>query len=257
MPRNWLRRWTPEEEQILRDNEGKSLRQLRELLPDRASLHGIRNRMNKMGLRWEWGRGKLQWTEEEIQILRDNCETKTAKEISKMVGRCAKAVTDRAKILGIRVLHKAFQGGSMRFWTEQDINYLKAHAGEMSLGEIAKNLRRTHHAVHLKAFNLGIKLYPNTYYAPEIAKMLRVHPSTVFTYKTKLGQKWGSRDVKHKSYNPGATFEEVQAIAAELLRSNGVHLRVSAKHLRQIVEADPLIGAADYLKSREQAQCSE
>ena len=46
---------------------------------------------------------------------------------------------------------------SYRYWTEDEVQYLKAHFGQIRVVEIAQRLNRTEYAVMRKAENLGIR----------------------------------------------------------------------------------------------------
>lgn len=90
---------------------------------------------------------RKQWTEEEIQFLKDNIKTMSYAEMAEHLGRTVGSVKNKADKT------KIFKG---RFWTDEEVAFLEDNVGLKTFTFIAEKLGRTVPAVHNKACELGI-----------------------------------------------------------------------------------------------------
>ena len=99
-----------------------------------------------MSSRSEFG---VAWSKAEEAVLREKYGRVHAKTIGKELGRSTHAVMHRASHIGLQ---------SRRRWTDEDKRTLRALWGERSLGQIAKELRRTVKTTYQMAKMLGLEL---------------------------------------------------------------------------------------------------
>lgn len=91
-----VRKWTPEEDDVIRGNQGMADAELARLLQGRT-LQAVGNRRYKLGLYQD--RGK--WTPEEDAVIREN-QGMTDKELARLLqGRAPRAVNSRRYKLGL------------------------------------------------------------------------------------------------------------------------------------------------------------
>ena len=117
----------------------------------------IRNRIYKLNPnKGTYGRHK-NWTKEDIDYLKKNYSEMTNKDIGKALNRSEGAVSNKAfnlsldnGLIGINTSKSGLR------WSEKDINYLKKHYSDLSLGELAEKLKRSKRAIVNKVKELGI-----------------------------------------------------------------------------------------------------
>lgn len=144
-------RWSKQEEQFLMENWSKGFKFLMDKL----------NRTEDSILRKGWRLGlditkdydqclKKAWTKEEDELLRENYNLMSVKELMHMLKhRSRDAIIKRAKKLNLN--------SENRLWTQREEDYLKENWGIVQIETIAKKLRRTREAVLLKAYKLKLK----------------------------------------------------------------------------------------------------
>ena len=93
------------------------------------------------------------WSNEEIQFLKDNFESTLFSELSKTLGRTESAI--RAKCFDLNLFKNSP-------WTDDEISFVKENYMEMKMSDISQMLSRTMSAIELKAKRLGLKKYPYT-----------------------------------------------------------------------------------------------
>jgi hypothetical protein len=113
----------------------------------------------------------MKWTEEQIEIVRQQAGKITSGEIGAMIGRHAQSVRDKMCQLGIRCNPSV----SYCQWTPQQVEILKANAGKLSSVEIGKIVGMSNSAVSSKIRALGLpkiaKCNPNVWTVEQLAKL--------------------------------------------------------------------------------------
>lgn len=95
-----------------------------------------------------------EWTDEQVSILRELFGKVSNEEIAIKVNRTVDGVQMKAFLLGLR---KGFHPPPKDAWTQNEIDTLvRMYAEHKSPDEICKVLNRNRHAVHTKAYRLGI-----------------------------------------------------------------------------------------------------
>ena len=147
------RRWTPEDEEQLRQLWGTMLRSevAREL---NRTLEAVSLRARQLGLTksHRTHSKKIKWSTKEDQIIRKHYIDWGKKKVAERLGRTEIAVVHRAGQLGATRTIKA--------WTEEEITELRRLYGTMPYRNIAERLERTVSQVEHKALQLGLQLTP-------------------------------------------------------------------------------------------------
>jgi len=194
------RLWTKEEEEYLLKNWNKKtveeimkyLNRQRNSVERKAYRLGLDTRKKKENLQ------KRPWEDYENEIIIANYDTKTSEQISKMLkDRSANAVRKQAKKLGL--------AGSVRAWTDEELEILMEKWGRMTVKGIARKLGRTEYAIKNKARVLGLKDQASAgglYYSPaEVSEIIGVNLGTLNTWiKNKVFKCTSIRIGKAKRY---------------------------------------------------------
>lgn len=93
------------------------------------------------------------WSDDEVKFLRENVSKMTYAELAEKLGMDIQRVKSKCYSLGI----SSYCSKKTRYYTEEEIDFLKQNYGEMTLEEIGKAINRTEISVRKKADNL--KLY--------------------------------------------------------------------------------------------------
>jgi hypothetical protein len=139
--RGWGKAWLPEEDELLRKayQTGASLTPLRFRLG--RSQCSIRWRADHLGLRGSHAmangfRGGPDWSDEELQYLREHYGKMSGAELAKRMGRTKAAVYTRANVLGL--IH-----GYIRPWSREELKALRlAHDHGIAIADLAEALGR-------------------------------------------------------------------------------------------------------------------
>ena len=125
---------------------------------------------------------RKRWTTEEDQYLRDNVNTKSAKEIAEELDKSVNSIYTRIKLLDLKK-------PAYRKWTEKEDEYLLNKYGTRELAKIASYLKRDVDSVvrRLERIgaasvkdNLGISTY-------ELAAATNVDVHTVYRWMNNHG----------------------------------------------------------------------
>ena len=109
-----------------------------------------------------------RWTDEEKQYLRDNWETKTAKEMARTLKRGVEAV----RFTGL--VRLGLNKRTVRAWTKQEVTYLKRYHSRMTREEIAEKLDRSLGSVATKCMILGLrKMDTPKYWSKDEVKIVK------------------------------------------------------------------------------------
>lgn len=142
-------KWTQSEIDILTDNYPHMGSKVSELLPG-VKIHTIINKANSLGIRYIGS----AYSDEEIQILKDNYGIKSIKELSKLLGRSEKSVS--GKIHNLRL-------ASSRRWTKEEDDIIMINYYKMGTS-VAKLLPgRSRVACGQRAQHLGLKASSKIY----------------------------------------------------------------------------------------------
>ena len=95
-----------------------------------------------------------QWTEEELNYIKDNYGKIPIKEISLKLNRSISSIKHKAERDAIK---------SPREWTDEEIGYLKENYKTKTYKELSQHLNRTKSAIDLKINRLGLKKEKYTY----------------------------------------------------------------------------------------------
>lgn len=96
-------------------------------------------------------KGKI-WTEEEVKYLKEKWADKKVQEIADDINKTYNAVYMKARNLNLGPSMK----GSKRLWTKEEEMYLEDNWGYISKVTLAKNLKRSMHAINVRAFRLKL-----------------------------------------------------------------------------------------------------
>ncbi len=235
------KRWTLEEEQLLREYSKKYVTKTIARKLGRSSL-SIQKKAIKLGVELHFE--KDPWKKWMIDYLKDNINKKSIGEIQAMLGLSYRRILTKCNELGIEYVKES--------WTEEEIAILKQYAGTCHYSELTKVLpRRSVGAISAKAFELGIDtiseytkltdensqfIKANWGKMPitEIARQLKVSLGVVYRYKRELNlpnvgqqQKWTPevikklrKDAKTKTRSELATkyktsIQQISAIASK------------------------------------------
>ncbi|MBP3916593.1 hypothetical protein [Clostridium sp.] len=124
------------------------------------------------------------WEEREIEFLKNNYLTLKSKEIAKVLNRTEVAVSKMKDRLGLVKRVDVFREGmdvktfsGRKYWTEEEVEFLKNNYLNMSLNKIAETLNRTESSVEKKMLRLnlkGRKRYANIITVEKFSKITKV-----------------------------------------------------------------------------------
>jgi DNA-binding CsgD family transcriptional regulator len=104
------------------------------------------------------------WNDEHLAFLAANASTMTAREIGDRLRRSDKSVRHKAKVMGLALKMaqstpaiKSVKSGTWQSWDDQHIQFLQAHAAELTKGQMATILGRTVRAVEHRAGRMGLR----------------------------------------------------------------------------------------------------
>lgn len=96
--------------------------------------------------------GKI-FSENDIKILKDNCDKLSIQEVATLLNRSYNSTYDKIRKLGLN-----YNMIDKRYWTEEEINYLKDSINKIPIKRIAKKLNRTIGSIHGKMVSEKIEL---------------------------------------------------------------------------------------------------
>ncbi len=137
----------------------------------------------------------IKWDDEEIQELKDLAPKLHYKKIAKRLGRSSEAVYTMGCKLGITLIQ------DNRWWTLEEIEYLRENWGYAKVEVLAKHLRRSVSSINTKALELGlgpaIKSDIELILVSDICEMLEISKervvSTFVNHGLFLRKKWISK----------------------------------------------------------------
>ena len=91
-----------------------------------------------------------KWTNEEVLNLIKLSKIHDVPELSKILNRSNKAIWAKLKKLGVKAVNKK------KYWSAEDLEFLKANYNTMNKRELAKKLGRSYEVILTKAQLLGI-----------------------------------------------------------------------------------------------------
>ena len=155
--------WTKEEEQLLIDNYKKIPMTELGMLLNRSS-DALRIKAGKLGIS-----GSLcQWTKEQDQYLIKNYLTLSAEQIANELNKTATTVYRRHKKLGLErvkiekekpVKEKPVKVINPCYWTKEEDELLVKHYSTATNEEIVKYIKRSPHAIKVRANKMGLKKF--------------------------------------------------------------------------------------------------
>lgn len=93
-----------------------------------------------------------KWTEEEEKFLKENSDKMSYSEMAEKLNRSKEAIMDRCYRLGIYAVSIA----KARYYTRDEIDFIKQNYENMSHDEIARSINRTKASVQYKISQLGL-----------------------------------------------------------------------------------------------------
>jgi len=174
------KRWTPEEDKILRENfENKRKSELTKLLDKEWAT--IYRRSKKLGLKRDAtvigkdratrGKRKDSWSEEELSTLKSIYPIGTKKEIQDKLNRPWSGIWGKAYAMGLRrdpeiVKKESIEGGKKvpereDFWKEEEINLLKEIYVNNTKEFLINKFSRSWKSIRYKANQLGLSRNPD------------------------------------------------------------------------------------------------
>ena len=121
-------KWTEEDDLIITKllSQNKTIKEIANVFPN-LSLYAIKNRVRKLS-----GRSKetLLWTEDKVNLLKDNYLLKTFTRIGQKLGRTTSSVQQRAVKLGLKKT-------TVR-WTKENTDLLKELYPSESIDNLVK-----------------------------------------------------------------------------------------------------------------------
>jgi len=93
------------------------------------------------------------WSEDEIQFLKNNYTTMSYKRIGELLGRTDGAI--RAKMHDLQLIKKTF-------WSEDELTFLKENYQLLTYKELSEHLQRSEDAIQLKLRKIGLSKTPYT-----------------------------------------------------------------------------------------------
>lgn len=101
---------------------------------------------------------KHEWSELELNYLRDNAGRLSYEEIGWALG--VSDTTVRCKAIALGLKHKKYRGNRSRVWTEEELAYLREHFPVESATDIADHFGVSYTTVRVKALELGLEKAP-------------------------------------------------------------------------------------------------
>lgn len=140
-----VRNWTSEEIEYLKENINKiNISEIqRELNID---YYQIMDKLDELGLEYISNR----WTKEEEKKLKELAPKYHTSEIAKLLKRTECSIIDKAKKMGIDYTI------SGRIFTDEELEYIKANWGIISVSDIARNLKASRSMIETQANKLGL-----------------------------------------------------------------------------------------------------
>ena len=142
--------WSDEDKKILLNNYSKlSYKEIAKLLNRRIEPHSIHRMARELGLTENYG----YWTDEEIDILIENYSTKPMQEVMKLLpNRSRTSILGQARMQDLKSYFYL-----NRFYTDDEINYLKNNYATKSYEEMSMELGRTILAIKQRMIVLGLR----------------------------------------------------------------------------------------------------
>jgi len=141
------------------------------------------------------------WTAEETRLLRELYPHKSRTEVAAIIGRTAKAIASRAKVLGIRRLRPNY-----RRWTAVEDRVLRKLYPHRPTKEIGAQLGRTFYVVYQRAAKLGLKKSA-AYMASPAACRLRRGDKVGWAYRYPKGHVPANKGLRRPGWAPGRMAE--------------------------------------------------
>ena len=140
-----------------------------------------------------------EWTEDEIETLKELAEIYHYSEIAKIMNKTENAIYIKARRLGITLIQ------DRRKWTKEEETLLSDLWGSKSIENIAKTMKRTVFAIKVKAVRMGLgPMIRNNYElitVSDISDLLNVTRDRITTTWVKLGLK-----LKQKKLTSNASY---------------------------------------------------
>lgn len=149
VPRKNNRKWTEEDYQFLRDNAATMTNEEIAKALDR-NIGSVAKIIPAMGLERKTAYAK--WSEKDVAFLKNNAINMSNKQLAKALNRNIGSITAKLSELQLgereNITHKK--------WTEDEVNFLKNNASNMTNKELAKALNRSVGSVSLKVSTMNI-----------------------------------------------------------------------------------------------------
>ena len=140
-----MKRWSEEELQFLRDNDGKLT-----VKEAAAALGRTYCSVNLARVRLGLAETQPRWTEEEKEYLLAHKDDMMDSEIAAVLGRHVESVGN---------MRRKLSGYKNRPWTTEEEEILRECWGTMTMAGICKKLDRSHNAIMVRVQHLGLPPY--------------------------------------------------------------------------------------------------
>jgi hypothetical protein len=127
-------RWTEEEDEILTENYRKiSMDDICKLFPDR-SRRSIIDRARLKGITRKKSPAR-KWTDNEVEILRDNYKEMSTSELSKLIGRSSSSIWVKLNTLNLLSAKKSIPHN---MYTDTELGIIKNYYNEISINKLSE-----------------------------------------------------------------------------------------------------------------------
>lgn len=152
IPREHNKSWTQEELDFMKENANKMTNQeIADTLG--RNIGSVAKLIPEMGL--ERKRPRKSWTIKELEFLQKNVIKMTNQQLADALGRNISSVA--TKIVELDLSSQIRESGGRRRWTQEELDFMKENAYELTNKQIAKKLNRSLGSVALKMCDLGYK----------------------------------------------------------------------------------------------------
>jgi len=165
------KRWTPVEIKILKDNY--SSKTINEIIPMLGNAHtwgSIAQKANELGIT-DRSRGKIQWSDDEIQFLKNNFWNMTSYELAAALDKKRTIVRMKYKELGLSKMQ-------MEYWDKRAVKFLRKNykiMGDVEIAEILQSVfpkKKVWKKNHIAKKRMQLNLNRTK---KQIAKILETH----------------------------------------------------------------------------------
>jgi hypothetical protein len=221
-------KWTVEEDEFLKRNYRKiGMQKLYKSLPNHTKS-SIRSRAHKKGLTRKHMPSR-KWTEDDIQILKDNYETMSVNELSELLNRTLNSI--RVKLYKLRLKFATPRKTENHIYTDPEIEIIKKYYGRISVDGLAEMIpNHSKDSIRMAArYIFKGKDIP----ADFMAKSEDKKPTQHVIKETDSSDKCTSKNIK-TLLCPELVFNMTPGIALEVGLKDGKILSITVKNKQKV-----------------------